>query len=136
MALSDDSFFDLLASNYLHVDYDGGFCEVIEYWEGEKLTIMVNSRIIYDSVNPLPDKTHPYVELSFNKIPGISAGRGIALSLADIQDVADEMMNLAIDNQKFLVVPMFEKIKGGDVFSSTDGTIEWKPFKVIETNQK
>ena len=134
--ITEDNFFDILMNNYLHVNYDGWFCEVIEYWEWEKFKLMVNWFIIYSGCNPLPDKKHPYEWLIFNKIPWLPHGRWIWLSLSDIQDVADEMMNLAIDNQKFLVAPMFERIKGGDIFAETDGIIEWSPFKAIETNQK
>lgn len=134
--ITEDNFFDILMNNYLHVDYNGGFLEVFEYWEDEKLKIMVNGFIIYSGDNPLPDKKHPYEWIIFNKIPWLPHGRGIALSLSDIQDVADQMMNLAIDNQKFLVAPMFERMKGWDIFSESDWVIEWSPFKSIEVNQK
>lgn len=135
-SLTDNQFFDILMNNYLHIKYEWWFCEVFEYWESWKLKIMVNWVLIYDWVNPLPDKDHPYVWLIFNKIPGIPYGRWIALSLSDIQDIADIMMNLAIDNQKLLVTPMFEKVKWWDLFSEWDWVIEWTPFKVIEVNQK
>ena len=134
--LTEDNFFDILMNNYLHIDYNWGFCEVIEYWEDESFKLMVNGYVIYSWENPLPDKKHPYEWLVFNKIPGLPSWRWIWLSLSDIQDIADQMMNLAIDNQKFLVAPMFEKIKGWDIFSESDWVIEWSPFKTIETNQK
>ena len=134
--LTDDNFFDVLMNNYLHVKYDGWFCEVIEYWEGEEFKLMVNGFVIFSWANPLPDKRHPYVWLLFNKIPWIPYGRWIWISLSDIQDVADQMMNLAIDNQKFLIAPMFERMKWWDIFSESDWVIEWSPFKTIETNQK
>jgi len=134
--ITEDNFFDILMNNYLHINYDGWFMEVLEYREDDQLSIYVNWYEIYSGSNPLPDKKHPYEAILFNKIPWMSHGRWIALSLSDIQDTADDMMNLAIDNQKFLVAPMFERIKWWDIFSESDWVIEWSPFKTIEVNQK
>jgi len=53
-ALTQDNFFDILMNNYLHIDYDGGFCEVIEYREWKNFKLMVNWYIIYSWINPLP----------------------------------------------------------------------------------
>jgi len=134
--ITQDNFFDILMNNYLHINYDWWFCEVIEYWEWKKFKLIVNWYVVYSWDNPLPDKRHPYEWIIFNKIPWMPHGRWIALSLSDIQDTADDMMNLAIDNQKFLVAPMFERIKWWDIFSESDWIIEWQPFKAIEVNQK
>lgn len=58
----------------------------------------------------------------------------MAISLEDIQEQADSIFNLSIDNIKLQVAPMFAKMKGGDLFQFGEGKLEYKPFGVVEVN--
>lgn len=127
--------FNMFFKNYLTVDYSGGYLELVEYWEDDVFKLIVNGHVIYSGNNPLPIKKKPFYEIHYNKIPGIPFGMGMALSLSDIQKISDTIVNLTIDNLKLQIAPMFQKVKGGDIFEDGESVISYTPFKVIETNQ-
>ena len=79
-------------------------------------------------------KKKPYFELHYNKIPGIPFGQGMGTSLEDIQEQADTIFNLTMDNIKLQVAPMFQKMKGGDIFQFGEGKLQYEPFGVVEVN--
>lgn len=125
---------NLFIKNYITVDYNNQFFEVIEHWTDKELIILINGRIYYDGPNPLPVGKKPYVDIQYNKIPGLPFWHGLGTSLEDIQKLTDTLINLQMDNTKFQIAPMYQKLKGSDVFSEDKWTLEYKPFKVVETN--
>jgi hypothetical protein len=125
---------NLFIKNYITVDYKNQFFEVIEHWTDTELIILINGRIYYDGPNPLPIGRKPYVDIQYNKVPGLPFGHGLGTSLEDIQKLTDTLINLQMDNTKFQIAPMYQKLKGSDIFSEDKGTLEYKPFKVVETN--
>jgi hypothetical protein len=54
--------------------------------------------------------------------------------LEDIQNITDELLNLQMDNTKFQIAPMFQKLKGSDMFSQDADGLLYEPFKVVEVN--
>lgn len=125
---------DLWQKNWFTADYKGGYVEVLEYWEDRRFTLVINGYEVYDGINPLPTKAKPYFDVCYNKAPGLAFGHGIATSEEHIQEAADTFFNLMLDNMKLQVAPMFQKPRGGDVFSDGATTLEYEPFKLFETN--
>lgn len=132
----NDANFDFSTyyKNFLTPHYEGGYHEVIEYWENDRFVLIVDGSTAYDGENPLPIKRKPYYDLLYNKIPGLPFGQGMAVNLSDIQGLADTIFNLMADNLKMQVAPMFTKIKGADFMSSGSEVLTYEPFKVVETN--
>jgi len=130
--LTDD--LNVYYKNYLTINYEGGYSEVIEYWEDDRLVILIDGRVVYCDVNPLPTKRKPFRDIYYNKIAGIPFGMGLGITMSDIQDTCDTVMNLTIDNMKLQVAPMFQKIKGGDVFADGQTNLQYEPFKIWEVN--
>ena len=126
--------FTLYYKNYLTVNYEGWWHEVLEYWEDNKLQISIDGSTLYDDENPMPLKKKPFFDLQYNKVPGLAFSHGIATSLGDMQAMADTIMNLWLDNMKLQVAPMFQKQKGWDIFQSKDNVLDFEPFWLIETN--
>ena len=129
-----DFDFNLYYKNFLTVNYSGGYHEVVEYWEDNKFILLIDWHEAYNDKNPLPIKTKPYVGYVYNQIPGLSLGMGIATDLVDLQEIMDTIFNLFIDNMKMQVAPMFQKIRGSDVFQDGSSTLEYSPFEMVETN--
>lgn len=126
---------DVFVKNYLTIDYVWDFVEVIDYWTNDDYVVLFNGRAVYDWVNPLPLAEKPYVSIQYNKAPGMPFGHGLWTSLEDIQKLTDELLNLQMDNTKFQIAPMYQKIKGSDIFSFWDKqSLTYEPFKVVETN--
>ena len=69
--------FDIWFRNFATVDYAGGFCEVIEYWEDDKFILMIDGHVAYDGANPYPVKKKPFYEIHYNKVPGIPFSMGL-----------------------------------------------------------
>jgi len=126
--------FDAFTQNYLALDDSSKFVEVIEYRSLDKYVIMVNGKVFYDWPNPLPVPGIPYADIEYNKAPWLAFGSGLGVNLNDIQSITDELLNLQLDNTKFQIAPMFQKIKGSDMFSQWRGTLEYEPFKVVDVN--
>jgi len=126
--------FGIWFRNFTTVDYAGGYSEVIEKWEDDSFVLMIDWRIIYQGVNPNPVKKKPYIDLYYNKIPWLWFGQWLSITLGPIQAVVDKIFNLAIDNMKLQVAPMFQKIKGADIFTDGKNMLTYSPFKIWETN--
>ena len=126
--------FSVYYKNFLTPYYEGGYHEVIQYWEDDKFILVIDGSGVYEGPNPLPIKRKPYFDLTYNKIPGLSFGQGMAANLHDIQSLADTIFNLMADNLKMQVAPMFTKIKGADFFSDGNSVLSYEPFKMVETN--
>lgn len=126
--------FNVYYKNFLTPNYEGGFHEVIQYWEDNRFILIIDGNEAFSGGNPLPIKRKPYFDIHYNKIPGLSFGQGIAANLADIQKLSDTVFNLMSDNLKMQVAPMFTKIKGADFFSEGEKVMSYEPFKVVETN--
>ena len=120
--------------NYLTVDFKKEYHEVIEYWEDNVFILILDWTPIYDWDNPLPIKKKPYFDIHYNKIPWIPFGQWMATSLEDIQETADTIFNLTIDNIKLQVAPMFSKMKWWDLFQFGEWKLEYTPFGVVEVN--
>lgn len=75
---ADDIMFNLFVKNNATIDYEGGYMEVLEYWEDDRFVLIGNGHCLYDGDNPLPQKEKPFFSIMHNKIPGIAQGRGIA----------------------------------------------------------
>jgi hypothetical protein len=126
--------FDISWKNNLTIDYAGGNMEVLEYWEANRFVLLLNGRIVCDDINPLPIRNDPFSALCYNKVPGLVAGHGIGTGLEGIQEVADTIYNMALDNIKLQVAPMFQKARGGDAFMDGETHLRFDPFKIVETN--
>lgn len=98
------------------------------------MVLIVDGHAVIDGKNPLPIKRKPYFDLTYNKIPGLPFGQGMATNLQDIQELADTIFNLMADNLKMQVAPMFTKIKGADMFQDGETVMTYEPFKMVETN--
>lgn len=96
--------------------------------------LIIDWAVLYDGGNPLPIKRKPYFELHYNKIPWIPFGQWMATSLEDIQETADTIFNLTLDNIKLQVAPMFSKMKWWDMFQFWDNKLQYEPFWVVEMN--
>ena len=126
---------DTFTRNYLSVWYEWNYIEVIEFRRNEELIILFNGREAYAGPTNLPINKKPYACIQFNKSPGLAFGNWLGTSLEDIQWLVDELINYQMDNTKFQIAPMYQKLKGSDMFSSNSKKwIEYTPFGVIETN--
>ena len=131
---NDGSTFDIFTQNYLSFEKNSKYVEVIEYWSDDRHATMVNGKVFLDEENPLPLKKKPYVDIEYNKAPGLAFGSGLWVTLEDIQNITDELLNLQMDNTKFQIAPMFQKLKGSDMFSQDADGLLYEPFKVVEVN--
>ena len=126
--------FDVFTQNYLSFEPNSKYVEVIEYWSDDRHITLVNGKAFLDEENPLPLKKKPYVDIEYNKAPGLAFGSGLGVTLEDIQNITDELLNLQMDNTKFQIAPMFQKLKGSDMFSQDASGLLYEPFKVVEVN--
>ena len=131
---NDWGTFDVFTQNYLSFEQNSKYVEVIEYWSDERHITLVNGKAFLDEENPLPLKKKPYVDIEYNKAPGLAFGSGLGVTLEDIQNITDELLNLQMDNTKFQIAPMFQKLKGSDMFSQDASGLLYEPFKVVEVN--
>lgn len=120
--------------NYLALEKNANYIELIEYRSEDKHVLMVNGKVFKDEENPLPIKKIPYVDIEYNKAPWLSFGMWLWINLEDIQKITDELLNLQMDNTKFQIAPMFQKLKGSDMFSQDKSWLTYEPFKVVEVN--
>lgn len=126
--------FDMFTQNYLSFEENSKYVEVIEYRSDDKHILMVNGKVFKEEANPLPLKKKPYVDIEYNKAPGLAFGSWLGVTLEDIQNITDELLNLQMDNTKFQIAPMFQKLKGSDMFSQDASWLTYEPFKVVEVN--
>lgn len=126
--------FDVFTQNYLSFEKNSKYVEVIEYRSDERHVTMVNGKVFLDEENPLPLKKKPYVDIEYNKAPWLAFGSGLGVTLEDIQNITDELLNLQMDNTKFQIAPMFQKLKWSDMFSQDADWLLYEPFKVVEVN--
>ena len=131
---NDGATFDIFTQNYLAFEKNAKYVEVIEYWSDDKHCTMVNGKVFLDEENPLPLKKKPYVDIEYNKAPWLAFGSWLWVTLEDIQNITDELLNLQMDNTKFQIAPMFQKLKGSDMFSQDASGLLYEPFKVVEVN--
>lgn len=131
---NDWGTFDVFTQNYLSFEPNSKYVEVIEYWSDDRHITLVNGKAFLDEENPLPLKKKPYVDIEYNKAPGLAFGSGLGVTLEDIQNITDELLNLQMDNTKFQIAPMFQKLKGSDMFSQDASGLLYEPFKVVEVN--
>lgn len=131
---NDGWTFDIFTQNYLSFEQNSKYVEVIEYWSDDRHATMVNGKVFLDEENPLPLKKKPYVDIEYNKAPGLAFGSWLGVTLEDIQNITDELLNLQMDNTKFQIAPMFQKLKGSDMFSQDADGLLYEPFKVVEVN--
>lgn len=131
---NDWGTFDIFTQNYLSFEQNSKYVEVIEYWSDDKHCTMVNGKVFLDEDNPLPLKKKPYVDIEYNKAPGLAFGSWLGVTLEDIQNITDELLNLQMDNTKFQIAPMFQKLKWSDMFSQDANGLLYEPFKVVEVN--
>lgn len=130
----NQSDLDTFMRNYLSINYVGNYIEVIEYWTDDKLIILFNGREAYCWPTQLPINKKPYTSIQYNKAPGLAFGNGVGTSIEDIQNLTDELLNLQMDNTKFQIAPMYQKVKGADIFSTSKKWLEYVPFDIVETN--
>ena len=131
---NDWGTFDIFTQNYLSFEQNSKYVEVIEYWSDDKHCTMVNGKVFLDEDNPLPLKKKPYVDIEYNKAPGLAFGSWLGVTLEDIQNITDELLNLQMDNTKFQIAPMFQKLKWSAMFSQDANGLLYEPFKVVEVN--
>ena len=55
--------------NYLALEKNANYIELIEYRSEDKHVLMVNGKVFKDEENPLPIKKIPYVDIEYNKAP-------------------------------------------------------------------
>jgi len=133
--LDNNMDMDTFTRNYLSIDYQGNYIEVIEFRTNEELIILFNGRQAYAGPTNLPINKKPYAAINYNKAPGLAYGNGIGTSMWDIQAQVDEILNLQMDNTKFQIAPMYQKIKGSDMFSANSKKgLEYNPFGIVEVN--
>ena len=120
--------------NYLAIEKNANYIELIEYRSEDKHILMVNGKVFKDEANPLPINKIPYVDIEYNKAPWLSFWMWLWVNLEDIQHITDELLNLQMDNTKFQIAPMFQKLKGSDMFSQDKTWLTYEPFKVVEVN--
>ena len=126
--------FDTFTQNYLSFEKNSKYVEVIEYWSEDKHICLVNWKVFLDEDNPLPLKKKPYVDIEYNKAPWLAFWSWLWVTLEDIQAITDELLNLQMDNTKFQIAPMFQKLKWSDMFSQDQNGLLYEPFKVVEVN--
>lgn len=131
---NDGWTFDTFTQNYLSFEQNSKYVEVIEYRSEEKHILLLNGKVFVDEVNPLPLKKKPYVDIEYNKAPWLAFWSWLWVTLEDIQNITDELLNLQMDNTKFQIAPMFQKLKGSDMFSQDANWLLYEPFKVIDVN--
>lgn len=131
---NDGWAFDTFTQNYLSFEQNSKYVEVIEYWSDEKHITMINGKVFLEEDNPLPLKKKPYVDIEYNKAPWLAFGSWLWVTLEDIQNITDELLNLQMDNTKFQIAPMFQKLKWSDMFSQDANGLTYEPFKVVEVN--
>lgn len=133
--LDNNMDMDTFTRNYLSIDYQGNYIEVIEFRTNDELVILFNGREAYAWPTNLPINKKPYACIQYNKAPWLAFGNGLWTSVADIQAMVDELLNLQMDNTKFQIAPMYQKMKGSDMFSANSKKwLEYTPFGMVETN--
>jgi hypothetical protein len=119
--------------NQLTINYEGGFYEVIEYWEKRKFILLLNGVEVYSGPNPFPVQTVPVVQMLSNKIPGAPISISNSQAIRHVTRVIDSLMNLTVDNIKLSVCPLFEMAAGTDIDLGGKEYLEYDPFKIYKT---
>lgn len=128
---------DFLAAdvkNQLTVNYEeGGYYEVIEYWEKKKFIILLNGVEVYNGPNPFPVDRIPFVQMLSNKIPGAPFSVSNSQAIRHVTKIINQMMNLTVDNIKLNVCPIFEMASGTDIDLKWMDYMEYEPFRIYKT---
>ncbi|HNG97107.1 MAG TPA: hypothetical protein PLW93_02440, partial [Candidatus Absconditabacterales bacterium] len=112
---------------------DNQLIEVIEYWEGDRLCILMNGILKYDGISPYPDKP-PFMVCTFERQTGTYLGKGLGHKLITLQKEADLVHNGVKDAITMGLYPMFLVPKGSikDSKGITPNILYWMPSKVLE----
>jgi len=107
--------------------------EVIEYWEWDQLTIMINGRIYYDDASPYP-AWDPFSIVVYEEIPWTCRGLGIGQKIMPHQRQASFYFSKIKDAIGQHIDPMYTVIKGSVIWANgkTPETISWMPWKVLQ----
>lgn len=126
-------FLNPAVKNQLTINYEGGFYEVIEYWEKKRFIILLNGVEVYSGKNPFPVQTIPVAQMLSNKIPGAPLSISNSQAIRHVTKVIDSLMNLTVDNIKLSVCPIFEMVSGTDIDLGGKEYMEYEPFKIYKT---
>lgn len=126
-------FLSPAVKNQLTINYEGGFYEVIEYWEKNKFILLLNGVQVYEGANPFPVATIPVAQMLSNKVPGAPISISNSQAIRHVTKVIDSLMNLTVDNIKLAVCPIFEMASGTDIDLGGKEYMEYEPFKIYKT---
>ncbi len=107
-ALYNSSVSDPVTDDTVQFDPNKYF-EVIEYWEADRLIIWVNWYKIYDWENPLPIKTLPFIQITYNQEPWTPRWIGLWFQLKHIEEVWTAVINAFLDDMKLKTTPVYKK---------------------------
>ena len=123
--------------NLLCADFsDNQNVEVVEYYCKGNLVVLVNGVVIYDDINPLPNKD-PFGIVVYERMPWCVRGRGIGHILMAHQEMIDSHQQAADDMIKMHVNPMYivERWALEMPWGGTPETLTYRPNKTIENKQ-
>jgi len=110
------------------------FVEVIEYWNGDDLAIMINWYIYYDGASPYPF-WDPFWIIVFEKLPWTCMWRWIGHKVSTLQQQATSLYCKIRDAVNQHIAPMYSVVKwmlSKDQSWQTAQTITYTPWKVIQ----
>ncbi len=116
------------------VQWKNDLYEVIEYWEWDKLIIMINGRIIFDDKSPYP-LWMPFGILAFETRAGTCRGRWLGHKLMPHQKQANTYYNRIQDGVNMHLDPMYI-VQSGQIVGKDGQTpkrIKHIPWGVLET---
>lgn len=116
---------DFMEDNLIQVDFSTNkLVEVIEYWEDNKLVIMINGRVYYDGKNPY--RMCPIGVVKYEEKPWTHFGIGIGQKLMSHQRQVNTIRNWVNDAIQMHIRPMYAAVewtlKGAD----------WLPIQTLE----
>jgi len=144
---NDLSFTDTWIYN---VDFKTGLCEVVEYYEYDRMQLFINGYIVYDWPSIYPFYGDPVVRTEFINIPGTLFPIWVSQKLETIQSAVDVFLNSWIDGINKMTNPPLvydkwffsvwgfhkgttAKLKNGELIERIGGkTIT--PFYTIDSN--
>ena len=131
----DTTQYDFLRREMFYIkSKENNIVEVVEYWEWDNLTVLINGWIIYDWASPYPDRP-PFMLVAYEKQPWSCRWRWIGQKLIALQKEANLVHNWIKDSINMWLFPMMLAQRWAviDRDGNTPEVLYWRPSAVIET---
>lgn len=127
----------IVYNNLFQVKYENELIEIIEYWDNNELSILMNGNLVYKWASPYPISSDPFVHLYLEKLPWSIRCRGIWHKLMSHQKQVNSHWNAVQDAINMHLRPMYLVEKWVIVWhdGKAPKKITWKDWQTLVSNQ-